>query len=777
MPSRSKKSPRSSSAAGDGRPTGTAPGSLPSRQDILDYIAHSPRKVGKREIARAFGLRGPAKLALKQRLKEMAEEGLISNPRKRIHKPGQLPSTTVIEITGTDRYGEPIGVPVRWDETTEGPLPQLVVTGGTGKGRQTAAPGPGDRVLVRVSPVDGEIVDGIAWQARVIKNLGPRRAPQTHVGIFHADTEGRGGRLEPVDRKAMKSWVVSEGDRAGAQDGELVEFEAVARRRGYGPSLARITKRLGNPRDERQISLIAIHRHDLPTDFPDSVEAELRALPAVSMEGRTDLRKTPFITIDPPDARDHDDAIFAEADPDPDNAGGHIVWVAIADVAHYVRPHSALDREALKRGNSVYFPDRVVPMLPERLSADLCSLKAGEDRPCLAVRMTFDRQGRKRDHRFLRAMMRNHAALSYERAQAAMDGHPDAQTAPLLEKVLKPLWAAYHALAQARDARAPLNLELPERKIVLGDDGHVSHITTPPRLDAHRLVEEFMIQANVAAAEALEAKRSPLIYRIHDTPAAEKITALSEFLASLELKLPRQGVLLPQHFNRILDQARGQEFQELVNETILRSQSQAEYSPQNRGHFGLNLRRYAHFTSPIRRYADLVVHRALISALKLGDGKDGLPPGDVEKLGQIAQGISDAERRAMMAERETVDRLIAHFLADRIGSTFSGRISGISRAGLFVRLSDTGADGFIPARSIGHEYFYHDERAHALVGEESGETFRLGDVVDVELVEAIPAAGALRFELLSRGRVTTPPRRRPRAPRPAPRRRGRGRRR
>jgi ribonuclease R len=492
---------------------------------------------------------------------------------------------------------------------------------------------------------------------------------------------------------------------------------------------------------------------------------EADAARPATLEGREDWRHVPFVTIDPPDAKDHDDAVHATPDPDPRNQGGHVVSVAIADVAHYVRPGSALDRAALERGNSVYFPDRVVPMLPESISNDLCSLRPLEDRPALAVRMIIGADGRKRSHSFHRIMIRSAARLHYEQAQLAVSGRTDEITEPLVEKILEPLYAAYRAVLHARNERGPLDLELPERKILLKSDGTVDRIIIPQRLESHRLIEEFMILANVAAAETCERVRVPLIYRVHDEPSPEKLTALREFLATLDISLPKSGALRPDAFNGILQRVKGREVERLVNEVVLRSQAQAEYSPENFGHFGLNLRRYAHFTSPIRRYADLVVHRALIRALKLGP--DGLPTAaDGQSLGEIAARISASERRAMLAERETADRLIAHFLADRIGATFEGRISGVTRAGLFVKLDGTGADGFVPARLIGAEYFRYYEARHALIGDTSGETYQLGDRVRVRLAESAPVAGALRFELLSPGRVeskrTTPRRARER---------------
>ena len=529
--------------------------------------------------------------------------------------------------------------------------------------------------------------------------------------------------------------------------------------RGFGLASGKVKERLGSLASEKAVSLIAIHAHEIPQAFSPAALREAEAAKPATIAGREDWRALPLVTIDPPDAKDHDDAVHAEPDPDPNNKGGHIVNVAIADVAFYVRPGSALDRDALTRGNSVYFPDRVVPMLPERISNDLCSLVPGEPRGALAVRMVIAADGRKRSHSFHRILMRSAAKLNYAQAQAAIDGRPDDTTGPLLEPILKPLYEAYATVKRARDERDPLDLDLPERKILLKPDGTVDRVIVPERLDAHRLIEEFMILANVAAAEMLEKKALPLIYRVHDEPTLEKVHNLQEFLKTLDLPFAKSGALRPALFNRVLAQVKGQDSEPLVNEVVLRSQAQAEYSAENYGHFGLNLRRYAHFTSPIRRYADLIVHRALIRGLGLGEG--ALPETEtMESLSEVAAQISVTERRAMKAERETADRLIAHFLADRIGASFQGRISGVTRAGLFVKLSDTGADGLIPIRTLGTEYFNYDETRHALVGSRSGAMHRLGDVVDVRLVEAAPVAGALRFELLSEGRVEPRGRRR-----------------
>ncbi len=723
---------------------------LPSKEEILEFIQNSSDRVGKREIARAFNIKGGERIPLKRLLREMAEEGLIAGTRKRLQRPGTLPPVTVITIVSRDEHGEFIAEPETWDKETHGSAPRILMAPDRKSRRKGPAVGIGDRVLARIAPLDNVDESGCSYEATIIKRLMHERARL--LGIYRV-VPNRGGVIDPIDKKQLREWPVPRGEQGDASDGELVRFEVV-KAGGFGMAKARVLECLGNPDDQRATSLIAIHRYGIPDTFPSPVIKELEKLKPLSRTKREDLSKLPLVTIDPSDARDHDDAVWAAPDDNPKNVGGWIILVAIADVAHYVRPGTALDKEALKRGNSVYFPDQVVPMLPEKISNDLCSLREGELRPCLAVRMIFDKTGRKREHKFMRAMMRSAAKLSYEQAQTAIDGRPDKKSKPLLEPILKPLWKAYDLLKKGRDARKPLDLDLPERKILLNEEGQVAGIKIPERLDAHRLIEEFMIQANVATAETLEGKKGPVIYRVHDAPSKDKLQALSDFLLTLDIKLSKAGVLKPEHFNRILAKTRDGNIAELVSEVILRAQAQAEYCPDNYGHFGLNLRRYAHFTSPIRRYADLVVHRALINALHLGAG--GISDDEVKQLDQISKMISDTERRAMAAERETIDRLISAYLADRIGATFQGRISGVTKSGLFIRLNDTGADGFVPASTLGTDYFAFDEKHHALVGVDTGEAYRLGDRVEARLVEAIPTAGALRFEILSDRRKQRP---------------------
>ncbi|WP_408078255.1 ribonuclease R [Sphingomonas plantiphila] len=696
---------------------------MPTRQQIIDFITSSNTPAGKREIARAFGLSGQEKIALKALLKDMSDEGLIdAAPGRAFHKMGGVPKVTVLRVVEAD--GDTVwAVPERWE--AEGiPVPRLRVREKRGPG---GALGVGDRILARTEEA------GKGWVAHPMKKLA--KGDAAVLGVVHEE----GGRLylQGLDKKERASPVISE--RNGAEPGDLVMAEVT----GKGPRLfAKVTEILGDPFAPRSFSLIAIHKHEIPHIFSEELLAEAERVAKQPLgDGREDLTDLPIVAIDPADARDHDDSVWATPDDDPKNKGGWKAVVAIADVSFYVRPGSLLDREARKRGNSVYFPDRVVPMLPEILSADVCSLKEGVERAAMACHMRISADGEIRDWRFTRAVVKLAANIAYEDAQAAIDGASDH---PLTETALRPLWDCWAALGKARAKREPLDLDLPERRIVLDEKGRILSVAPRERLDAHKLIEDYMIAANVAAAKALEKKKAPVMYRIHEPPSREKLVALKDYLKTLDVAFTLGQVIRPKTFNHVIERTKDADFHGDVMTQVLRTQTQAYYGPQNAGHFGLALGSYAHFTSPIRRYADLVVHRALTEAFKLGPGGELPADKDMERTGEL---ISKLERRAMEAERDTVDRYVAAYLATHVGEVLDAKITGVQSFGFFATVEGIGGDGLVPARDLGREYFRYDEAGQRLVGEQTGEAFALGQRLKLRLAEANPVSGALRFEL------------------------------
>ena len=721
---------------------------FPTKDQIVAFIRDNPSRVGKREIARAFNVTGADRIPLKALLKELEAEGiLVREAGRRLAPPGALPEIAVIEISGVDRDGEVHARPAEWE--ADAPPPRILVQYARKRGY---APGKGERVLARLRRES----EGI-YSAEVLRAV--ENAPARVIGVFERQGDGS-GRVQPTDRRNKAEYVIPARDAGNARKGDIVAVLPSSAPR-LGPIRARVVERIGREDDPRTISLIAAHTQGIPLEFPTDAIAQAQACRPAPLDGRTDLRRVPLVTIDGSDARDFDDAVFAE--PDPDHPGGWHLIVAIADVAWYVRPGDALDRSALQRGTSVYFPDRVIPMLPEALSNDLCSLRPREDRATLAAHIWIDAQGRIRRHRFARAMIRSAARLTYDQVQAARDGTPDDTTGPLMERVIAPLYDAYAVLAAARDKRGALDLDMPERKVEIGTDGHISRIAPRPRFDSHKLIEEFMITANVAAAETLEARHTPCMYRVHDVPDPAKVAALADFVAALGFRMAKGQVMTAAQFNRLLTQARGTPHWELINDMILRTQSQAVYSPDNLGHFGLGLRRYSHFTSPIRRYADLLVHRGLIRALGLGEG--GLPDNAEATFEDLGTRISAMERRGMLAERDALDRYITAFMADHVNAEFQGRVTGVTRVGLFITLDETGANGLVPIRSLEpRDFYFHDERHQRLVGERTGRYFSLGMRVAVQLVEANTLTGSLLFDLTEGGADQAPDGRRPKRP-------------
>lgn len=698
---------------------------LPTRDMLKRFLAEAPAAPHFRDIVRAFSVAPENRKALRGLLKSLVADGYVERAGyKRHSEAARLPENALVEVTGIDRDGEAIARPVLWDLPGRPPVIFMQP-----EAKDVAALAPGAKVLARLRRIGPDKYEG-----KTIKRVEGHGG--SIVGLFHKTPQG--GRIEPTERRQKSEWIVPESETMGAVEGEIVRAEPLLGK-PFGPKPARITERLGNVDDARSVSLIAIAQHGIPMEFSAQTLQEAERAKPVALGKRTDLRDLPLITIDGADARDFDDAVFAAPAPH-----GYRLIVAIADVAHYVKLGSALDREARLRGNSCYFPDRVVPMLPEALSNGLCSLKPGEDRGCLFVEIHIDVHGKKLRHQFGRGLMRSQARETYEQVQAAFEDNPENHAH---------LYAAYHALSEARRQRGTLELDIPERKVALGEDGQVVGVAPRPRLDSHRLIEEFMILANVCAAEELERLQRPCMYRVHAPPSAEKLDNLRGFLATLGISLKPGDQLHPRDLDGVLKLVENTEAAPLVNETMLRAQSQAEYTPDNIGHFGLALSRYAHFTSPIRRYADLLVHRALISGLKLG--RDGLTDEETLSFADTATHITATERRATLAERDSTDRYLALYLQHHIGDLFQARISGVTKYGLFITLQESGASGFLSMASLPDDYWVFEERAQTLTGRRSRVVFSLAQRLEVRLSEAKPVTGGLTFILAADTQAST----------------------
>ncbi|PZQ47426.1 MAG: ribonuclease R [Micavibrio aeruginosavorus] len=703
----------------------------PDKTAILKLIAESPAPLSKRDIAQAFGIKGDDRRDIKDALRELEEEGQIVKTRgKEYTIPKGLPSVAVVEVYEIDIDGDVFARPTEWNIETQGPPPRIEIVPDGNKGH--AALKEKDRALVSLRRFSDKLYEG-----KVIKKLDDPRGQVMGQIIRQKNAFV----LSPASKRAKHDFDVPQADLNGAIEGDLVVGE-IQPSRGLQRKKVRITQVIGRRDDPKAISLIALYEAGLSENFPQDVIDETEGMSVPELKGREDLRQYPLVTIDGADARDFDDAVFAERE---ENGDYHLI-VAIADVAYYVRPNSALDREAYRRGNSTYFPDRVVPMLPEALSNDLCSLRPKENRACMAFHMRIDTSGGLKSYKIVRGLMRSEARLTYDQVQAAKDGEPSELTGPLMQKVINPLYEVFEILDKARRNRGALDLDLPERQILIDKDGNMTGVKNRARYDSHKLIEEFMILANVAAAQALEQRKAPCVYRIHDRPSQEKLNSASEFLEAFGLSIPKGITIKPAQLNLLLTKAKESPYSHLVSEVILRSQSQAIYHPENIGHFGLALQRYAHFTSPIRRYADLLVHRSLIKAYDLGPG--GLSEEEAVTLEERAEHISQTERTSAEAERSSIDRFTAKWMSQRIGEQFAGRINGVTRFGLFVTLEENGADGLIPIRTLPTDYYVHDEKQHALVGQRSGRLFRLGAKVNVRIVEADGFTGSSLFELV-----------------------------
>lgn len=708
-------------------------------ESILDFLKSSPAPQTKREIARAFGIKGGEnRVALKQILKKLeAEEAIVKQGGGTYGVPDGLPSVGIIVVHEVTIDGEMFAIPANWNAEIQGEAPRIEILADR---KGFAALTEGDRVLARLMRQSGNDYD-----AKIIRRLDENKGAGKGTVLGLVRSGKRDWILQPADKKAKYDYFIPQADLNGAQDGDLAVGE-IQPARGMKNKNVRITKILGRREDPKAISLISLHEAGLNSDFPDDVMKAAEGLKVPPIKGREDLRSIPLVTIDGADARDFDDAVFAEKVTLDNGYEGYHLIVAIADVSHYVRPGSVIDKEAYTRGNSTYFPDRVVPMLPEGLSNDLCSLRPHEDRACMAVHMWVDDRGQLVKYKFVRGLMKSHARLIYEQVQAARDGQQDDITRHLMDDVINPLYEVYDVLDAARQRRGALDLDLPERQILIDEGGNMTGVRKRLRMDSHKLIEEFMVLANVAAASALEDKRAPCVYRVHDKPNSDKIDSAREFVQSFELSLPKGQAVSPGQLNKVLKKAADLPYSHLISMVILRCQSQAVYATENIGHYGLSLAKYGHFTSPIRRYADLLVHRALVNAYHLGGG--GMSEGEEARLDELCGHISDTERNSMMAERSSIDRFTASYLSEQIGAEFDGKISGVSKFGLFVELSESGADGLIPMRTLPDDYYIHDEELHALIGRKKKRVYRLGAPVTVRLKEADGFTGSCLLELV-----------------------------
>jgi len=564
-----------------------------------------------------------------------------------------------------------------------------------------------------------------------------------HIGIFIP--KRLGGFLSPCHRKDPFSGIYIDAEQAkGFCENDVIVYSLPA------SGNFQFIKNLGCINSTKTYTPMGVHAYSLPHAFSADAQhiADKGSIPNLDL--RTDLRDIPLVTIDGPDAKDFDDAVFAISDEDPRNKGGWKAIVAIADVSHYVPSNSSLDKEAYLRGNSVYFVDKVIPMLPEQLSNNLCSLRPNEDRACLAVEMIISASGKIKSYRFKRGLMRSRARLTYEQVEKAIHGQTDDITKDLLDSVIQPLYGCYKSLKKARDLRGTIQVETVENVFLLNEDGSVKGVKAKNRLESHQIIEEFMIAANVAAAKTLQAKNWPTIYRIHERPdkmRLQNVCALAKSLRMPVKKFDNKNII--NSLNEILFAAKKLPYSKLFNELILRSQAQARYSSHNMGHFGLNLSAYSHFTSPIRRYADLIVHRSLIAALELDNIKH--QPIDLD-LDGISEHISKTERIAMEAEREVQDRFMAKYMQQHLGSIFDGTIVGVGIPGIFIELDNIGAQGFIPKQELGDDYFIFNETQHCYVGKRTRKIYQIGNRVKVVVTNADPILCSIGFSLVKEQR-------------------------
>lgn len=706
---------------------------FPSAEEILEFISESDLPAHKSDIAKAFHIRGEARVELKQILKDLEINGLVNRKGKNYTAvSNEIAEDCILEVAKIDKDGELIGYPVH--EKKDGFVTKVYINTRDGQIK------PGDRVSGKCAKDE---TTG-HYEATNVKKIR-HHSEEELVCIYKINHNGE-KTFVPTDRRNRKVYFPDADQTEDLKDGDVIAVKITPSPNYETREKATLLRKIADKSDPHAISLISINTYEIPNDFSQEAMQQAKDNSVPALGDREDLRDLPLVTIDGADARDFDDAVYAKETKD-----GFELIVAIADVSYYVRANTTLDNEAFDRGNSTYFPDRVVPMLPEGLSNDMCSLMPNVDRACMACHMTIDKEGNLKKHHFTRALMNSKARLTYAQAQNGIDfllkgdGQLDPKVKPIMDDVIKPLYNAYQAFLKARNARQCLELDLPEREVKLDREKNIiDSITVKTRYESMKLIEEFMVAANVAAATTLE--KANCIYRVHDKPDPERLTNVRAFITELGYTLTSKEEIVSKHLNHLLQEVKGKPEAPLVNTIILRSQSQAVYGSYNIGHFGLSLEKYAHFTSPIRRYADLIVHRSLVKELGLGDGK--LTEQEIAKIEEISDHISITERRSISAERDAKSRYIAMYLSDNVGATFEGRISGVTNKGLFIELDETGADGLIPMKTLDDDYYILDEQNHCLVGRRNKRVYRLAAKIKVKVAEANADKGSMIFALV-----------------------------
>jgi ribonuclease R len=703
-------------------------GTAPERRDILGLLEDQGRPMQRREIVDRLGVESEvSREILRRRLKAMVRDGqLIKNRRGAYGLPARMDLVSGRVSAHPDGFGFVIPDDGESD---------LYLSP-----RQMRSVLHGDRVLASVVGLDAR-----GRREGAVREI-LERAHSRVVGRF---VEESGiARVVPDDPRISQDVLVPLGETAGARPGQVVVVEITQQPGERQPPLGRVVEILGKSGAPGMATEIALRKFDIPWEWPEGVEEQAASFGSAVTEemtsGRRDLRELPLVTIDGADARDFDDAVFAQRR----NNGWRLV-VAIADVATYVKPGTGLDREALKRATSVYFPQRVVPMLPEALSNGLCSLKPDEDRLCLVCDMSINDSGTVTRSRFDAAVMRSQARLTYDQVwEWIVSGQAEIRPgAAAVSASLRDLYGLYKALKRARNRRGAIDFESTEVQFRFDERGAVEDIVPYERNDAHMLIEECMITANVEAANFLLRQRIAAPFRAHEPPPADKLESLEQFLRGLGIKVPWRGRPEPRHFEQIVQQVKGRDDQHLVMAVLLRAQSLATYQAANSGHFGLALAAYAHFTSPIRRYADLLVHRAIHYVLE-NRGASGYPL-QREQMEKLAEQCSHRSRRAEEAERDVNDRLKAIFMERHIGDDFKGQVTGVTSFGLFVEITRNHVSGLVHITSLPNDYYHFDPIVHRLTGDRSGKVFQLAQKVTVRVMGVNVEERKIDFELVS----------------------------